>query len=373
MVFDDVALKKFITSVIPLGDGEIMACVNYADAEAFRAELEALGFKAVKHFSHGDVNGVFYENGGESVYFYTNSRVPFANAIYGASLPEDDNEIGEQLYDDTIFYQVYNDPDTASGMTYLIRMKDGSFIIIDGGFNIDAVGLINVMRRIHPLYDSDKPFTVKAWIITHPHDDHCQLLHRVMTEAIVKKKLDIKQLMYDFSDSTLLEARDPEWTPEAERVRMYAQKLRGTGTRIVKPHTGMTYVIGELSVKVLFSAAEYALTDARSVNDASLVFTAENGGKRLMILGDTGVISGKLFMDMYKPEDIHADIVQVAHHGLNGPAYPLYETIGASCYFWMINIRAYKARASKAQLNTALRESGAYNIFSCFGEAHVKL
>lgn len=375
MLIEEPSLKAYINSEFCIGDGRTMACLNCGDADAFRRALEKLGFKAAKSFALGETQGVFLSRGeGESVYICTNSGVPFANAVCGAELPDDDCEVGEELYDDTIFYQVYNDPDTASGMTYLVRMKDGSFIIIDGGYNIDAAGLINVMRRVHPLYSQDKPFSVRAWIITHPHDDHCQLLHRVMTEAIVRKKLSIKQLVFDFSARSLLEERDPEWAAEAERVRGYAEKLREGGTKIVKPHTGMSFRIGELTMSVYHTAAEYALTDARSVNDASLVFTLQNeGGKKLMILGDLGETSGEFFMKMYKPETLHSDIVQVAHHGLNGPAYPLYEAIGASCYFWMINIRAYKARASKTVLNTKLRESGAYNIFSCFGEAHVKM
>lgn len=374
MIFEENSIKKYITEQIDLGDGELMACIDFGDADAFCSALEAQGYTAEKRFTVGSTDGVFYKNGDDTVYFYKNSGIPFARAVYGAKLASDENPIGEELYDDTIFYQVYNDPDTASGMTYLIRMKDGSFVIIDGGFNIDAAGLINVMRRIHPLYDPSKPFEVAAWILTHPHDDHCQLLHRVMTEKIVKAKLNIRRLMFDFSANELILKRDPVWAPEAARVREYAEKLRGGGTEIIKPHTGMTYEIGELYMKVFFSAAEYAVTDAVSVNDASLVFTMQNEcGKKLMILGDTGEVSGDYLLKMHKPEQIHADIVQVAHHGLNGPAYPLYEAISASCYFWMINIRAYKARASKTKLNTKLRESGAFNIFSCFGEAHVRL
>ncbi len=367
-------LDKYITSRIDLGDNETMACLDFGDADAFAAELEMMGFKAEKSFTLGNTDGVFYERSGETVYLYKNSGVPFARAIFGAKLHTDDTEVGEELYDDTIFYQAFNDPDTASGMTYLVRMKDGSFIIIDGGFNMDAVGLINVMRRIHPLYENGKPFTVRAWIITHPHDDHCQLLHRVMTEAIVRKKLDIKRIMFDFSSDELLLERDPAWQPEAARVRLYADRLREAGCEVIKLHTGMTYQLGELTMKLFFTAAEYATLTAQSVNDASSVFTLQgDGGKRLMILGDTGVESGDHLMKMYTPEQLHSDIVQVAHHALNGPEYPLYEAIGASCYFWMINIRAYKARASKVPLNTWLRECGAYNIFSCFGEAHVKM
>jgi len=367
-------IDKYITEKIDLGDSETMACVDYADADAFCAELEALGYRAERRFNVGGTDGVFYVRGDDGVYFYKNSGIPFARAVYGAKLHTDDTEVGEEIYDDTIFYQVYNDPDTASGMTYLIRMKDGSFVIIDGGFNVDAVGLINVMRRIHPLYENDKPFKVRAWIITHPHDDHCKLLHRVMTEPIVRKKLDIKKLMFDFSSEGLLLERDPGWQPEAARVRMYADKLREAGCEIVKLHTGMSYKIGELCMKMFFTAAEYAVIPAQSVNDASCVFTMQSeGGKKLIILGDTGVISGDFLMKMYTADELHADICQVAHHALNGPDYSLYEAIGASCYLWMINIRAYKARASKTKLNTWLRESGAYNIFSCFGEAHIKM
>lgn len=371
----DEKASALVKSVIGLGDNETMLCLDFARSAEFKAWLAAKGYSEKKPFSLGATEGVLYENAsGECIYVYTNSGAKLAHAIFGVSDTDDDDAVGEELYDDTIFYQVYNDPDTASGMTYLVRMKDGSFIVIDGGYNIDAVGLINVMRRIHPLAELNGPFEVKAWIFTHPHDDHCQLFHRVMTEAIVRKKLNIKRVYADFSAKELLFERDPAWAPEAERARMYFGKLREGGTEIVKLHTGMSYQIGELAMNVFHTAAEYATTKALSVNDASSVFTLQSeGGKRLMILGDLGEISGEMLLKMYKPGDLHSDIVQIAHHGLNGPDYRLYEAIGATCCFWMINIRAYKTRASKAALNIKLRESGAFHFFSCFGEAHVKM
>ena len=376
----DIFTKQQLSAVISttdIGDGETMLSLNYDKADGFISSLLVGGWTCTKEYALGASVGSFLVNGEDTVYVMKNSSAKIASAFVGAKLPTLTDECGEELYDDTVFHQIYNDPDTASGLTYVIRLKDGRFVIIDGGYNIDAAGLLKLMRRIHPLCDPNGTFEVAAWIFTHPHDDHLELFCRVMREAIVRSRLNIRRIVANFSGAQTLTERDLPWLSWSERVREYAKMLEAKGCEFIKPHAAYEFNIGELTANIFFTADEYVLTDAKSVNDASLVFTLKNnnakGAKRLMILGDTGEISGALLMKMYQNGELKSDIVQIAHHGLNGPDYSLYDAIGAKCCFWMINIRAYKQRANTHERNYRLRESDAFHFYSCFGESHIKL
>ena len=61
-----------------------------------------------------------------------------------------------------------------NGMSYIIQLEDGSFILIDGGnSNItDAVNLFQFMVENTP---GDSKPVIAAWIFSHPHGDHINL------------------------------------------------------------------------------------------------------------------------------------------------------------------------------------------------------
>lgn len=368
---------SIVTSTTDIGDNEVMLSLDFGRADEFIGSLEKGGWKCGKEYTLGASHGRFFVRGEESLYLLKNTSAEIASAFYGAKLPSDTDECGEELYDDTVFHQIYNDPDTASGMTYVIRLKDGRFIIIDGGFNIDAAGLIKLMRRIHPLCDPNGTFDVAAWIFTHPHDDHLELFCRVMSEKIVRSRLNIKRIIANFPGVQTLIDRNPTWLSWAERGRGYFGELTEKGCEFIKVHTAYEFNIGELTANFFYTADEYVLTEAKSVNDASCVFTlknnAEKSAKRLMILGDLCELAGNMLLKMYKNGELKSDIVQLAHHGLNGPDYSVYEAIGAKCCFWMINIRAYKKYAPTEPNDILLRASDAFHFYSCFGEAHIRL
>jgi hypothetical protein len=75
------------------------------------------------------------------------------------------------------------------GLGQVITLADGSFILIDGGRNYGGAGevtnLWNVLREMHKRAHSSyptatKPIHIRAWIITHEHGDHHNLLMNFM-------------------------------------------------------------------------------------------------------------------------------------------------------------------------------------------------
>ena len=58
-----------------------------------------------------------------------------------------------------------------NGLSVVIRLSDGRFIVIDGGFNTDAHArdLVMTLRQQCADYSTSGSPTVAAWIITHYH------------------------------------------------------------------------------------------------------------------------------------------------------------------------------------------------------------
>ncbi len=56
------------------------------------------------------------------------------------------------------------------GMSYIVGLCDGSFVIIDGGFEFES-DADRLMEHLLKLNDGKIP-TAAAWIFTHPHIDY---------------------------------------------------------------------------------------------------------------------------------------------------------------------------------------------------------
>ena len=303
--------------------------------------------------------------------------MPFGRAVLGAKLISDDNEVGEPIYNDTVFYQTYDDPKTDGGMTYLIRMKDGRFIIIDGGYNISGEGLLRVMEELHPKCTENVPFEVAAWIITHSHDDHIELLKRNIDNEDFTSRLVIRRLYANLPSSETLRGRDDGVITCNDFMRNVCfGKLLARDCEIFKPHTGMSINIGELTMNVFYTQAEWHSVEMKTINDASLVLTfTGKGGKTVMITGDIMQRVADYIVRMYTPAQLHADVVQVAHHALIGPDITFYEIIKPKICFWPIGLNGYgyTKYPSITERNDKLRSMDVINCIGCFGSAQIVL
>ena len=64
----------------------------------------------------------------------------------------------------------YTDPEReGTGMSFVMTLADGSYIVYDGGFRIDAPILLDYLEKNN--VRSEKP-RIAAWVLTHSHGDH---------------------------------------------------------------------------------------------------------------------------------------------------------------------------------------------------------
>ena len=365
-----------VDGVYDLGDGETLLTFDYDREREFCCPLTGLGWKSVKRFSLGNTDGTFYTHAdGRTVYVYTNTGVPFGHAVLGARLPADDSSVGEPIYNDTVFYQAYNDPTMSGCMTYLIRMKDGRFVIIDGGFHLDGAGLLRIMEQLHPHIGENERFTVAAWLLTHPHDDHIELLKRLLADDAIMARLDIKNMYANCPAESALGGVDEQVIPDNNWMRHVCfEALRSRGGVISKPYAGMSFSVGELCIKVYYTQAEWRYVEMKTVNDASVVMEISRaGGKKVLILGDIMNRAAVHIMKMYTPEQLHAEVVQVAHHAHVGPDINFYRAIDPKVCFWPISINVLSCTEppSISIRNDKMRETDVLNLLSCFGPAQI--
>ncbi|MGM9682717.1 MAG: ComEC/Rec2 family competence protein [Eubacteriales bacterium] len=224
--------------------------------------------------------------------------------------------------------------DTAdvNGMCYVMRLEDGSFIIIDGGHgeSDDAERIFNTMRKQAP--DPDN-MVIAAWIFTHAHGDH------VGTFPLFAKTygdvVPVEQFIFNFPSS---DAASQGGGDSRSQVMSAINSTAYKTSKRVKAHVGQVFYIRNVKIEILCNLEllePYTMqSNDNSYNNTSLIFTMETNGKRIMILGDCYPAESAAMKRIYTSQTLKCDIVQIAHHGIEGTKADLYSLIAPEYAFW---------------------------------------
>lgn len=202
------------------------------------------------------------------------------------------------------------------GMSYVVRLSDGRFIIFDGGreYEPDAKELYDCLKRdcVTP-----KP-VIAAWIMTHPHSDHyhCYMtfMEHFADEVVIEKYLLTFPEHDDAVHYPALFNKDKRFednSPFTNIPRMFAY-MQKNGAPIYAPHTGQRYIIGDAVCDILGSIDD-TIHRSQNINATSVIVRMELGGQVILWCADAAF--GETRLAEKYGQYLKADILQVPHHG----------------------------------------------------------
>ena len=200
-----------------------------------------------------------------------------------------------------------------NGLCIVIRLSDGRFIVVDGGFNRqrDADELYKLLKDNTP---AGMEPTVAAWFITHGHSDHHGTFATLFC-ARYKASVNVENVMFNPPENKLFVGTVSNPTSSAINARItMLNAIKAFKAHHVRSHIGDRYYIGDAVVDVLYSIDYQYPTTFDYYNTSSLIFSIKLAGQRIIITGDASNESFKRAVEMYGA-DLKCDIVQVAHHG----------------------------------------------------------
>lgn len=202
------------------------------------------------------------------------------------------------------------------GMSYVIRLTDGRFIVIDGGrdFEPDRERLFKCLSEGSP---DEKP-VIAAWILTHPHSDHYLCFIGFMEQYGDRVEVERYILNFPEGDDILhypkIEKKDKRFEDSSGKTnipKMWAQ-IEKSGGIAYTAHTGMRFNIGGANLEILASMDD-TIHRSSNINASSLVIRMELAGQVILWATDAS------FSDARLPEKfgeyLKADILQAPHHG----------------------------------------------------------
>ena len=315
--------------------------IGETDAAAFITYLNALEADGWVQYSNNIMDGTnlfaTYTKDAGSIYcYYISSK----RTAYLVSSPEQKLEPRQQdnQYEAICKPQLTQikllNKEWRGGMSYLLRLSDGRFIMIDGGYNEQD---FYHARQLYALMEEQNVLdniTIAAWIITHPHIDHLGTAADFL-RYYKSNQVELQQMIFNFPTDDDIMKFEPESVtsdhPSYMPTFMLALDILWPELTITVCHTGQRYHFADATIEVLHTLEDFYPKTMNSLssnqmNGASVVFSLEVGGQKTMFLADSAEDCSKDLYAMWG-DYLKSDMMQAAHHGLRGGTVDLYKAI----------------------------------------------
>jgi len=199
------------------------------------------------------------------------------------------------------------------GDSFIIQLKNGNFILDDGGMPADVLYLLEYLEELTP--DGKKP-VIEAWFLTHGHGDHIGAFVMFEENPELAERIFVEGVY--FSEPEI----NGETVQQGIRGVQNCRTVSGESPHIYRPQTGQRYYFNDITIDILHTQEQLPREEyCNGFNDSStwLLYTIE--GQKFLHGGDAGRGSIEVVKSTYEQEFLDFDIMASFHHGQN-----IYET-----------------------------------------------
>lgn len=214
----------------------------------------------------------------------------------------------------------------AYGNSFVIQLKNGHFLISDGGMEYEIEYLLDYLDANTP--DGEIP-VVEGWFITHAHEDHCGAINAFYDREDLVSRVHVEGVYYSSpNDETVLknagggESKDYVLT---RVIRGVLRNSKGEPTAFYRPQTGQRYYFNDTTIDILLAQEQLSVdaTDSNiryrgNLNSSSTVclFTSEN--QTCLLSGDLEETGFDWLFGNYNETMFNTlDFFTLNHHGFN--------------------------------------------------------
>lgn len=246
------------------------------------------------------------------------------------------------------------------GASFIIRTRDGSFVIVDGG-NSDKSDEEHLLEFLKAHSKKAVP-VISLWIFTHADCDHITAATNFMERF--GEEVDVKAFSYQFPDPECMDFDKNGGTAKNIRRLERVIKERFPLAALHRMHTGEIYSLAGARIEVLYTPDNLFPYTATSYNDFSAAFTVDfDGGARALFLGDAVRHTSAQIAKLYG-EYLKSDIMTVVHHGLIGGNIDLYRCADPEVCLWNTPEKRFTGECETHRFKWCLGEGGCtYNAY----------
>jgi beta-lactamase superfamily II metal-dependent hydrolase len=202
------------------------------------------------------------------------------------------------------------------GNSFVFQLKNGHFIISDGGTWVDLPYLLDYLETLVP--EGELPI-VDAWFITHAHGDHCGALMGFLDNTEWMKRLYVNGVYFsEPNDWVQSKCGGDLQIPKMKWATKWLIREDGEYCEFYRPQTGQRYYFNDLTIDVLLCQEQVPVEDYHGdLNTSSTVTVITVEGQKLFFSGDIHQEGLRFIIRNYTKEYLTLDFFTLNHHGFN--------------------------------------------------------
>ena len=207
-----------------------------------------------------------------------------------------------------------------AGNSFILQLKNGHFIINDGGEADDLPYLLDYLDS--KVEDGEKPI-VDAWIISHAHKDHMGVFLGFQEKQQYTERLYVEEVYFTVP-SAEAQKGDAANYDQADLLCFYAEAVpgilkstNGSAPKQIRMRLGERYFFNDFTVDVVFTPDILPYTQWKTWNATSVVLMYTIEGQKMMIDGDMDWECQKVLLETFDDKYLDMKIYQAPHHGGN--------------------------------------------------------
>lgn len=208
----------------------------------------------------------------------------------------------------------------SNGNSFVIQLKNGHFIIEDGGKEEDAIYLLEYLESLTP--EGEKP-VIEAWFITHPHDDHAGAMSKIATTQEYLNRIYVEGFYYyDLSNTMINYLKLQPGTDMQRDITLYYRAFKTTsgGTpELYRPQFGQKYYFCDLTIDVALTLEQCTrdTLDNFDCNDSSTWLMHNIEGQKFLCTGDSNYATQNTAILLLDQSYFDVEVFATPHHAIN--------------------------------------------------------
>ncbi len=261
--------------------------------------------------------------------------------------------VGVAPDDETTYY---------NGMCYIFRLDDGSFIIYDGGWQIQPA-----MSRMYDALVKYAPdpnnIVVSAWVFTHGHSDHGGAF-KLFANAY-NAKVKVEKFIYNLPSAEV----DIEFSMVSKNNDLRAAMNKFPSAEQFHALPGQKFYIRNAEIEIFYTGEMLKDGYVDVFNSTSIISRVTLEGQTFLMTGDIPGDSGRRAAFLYE-DALISDFFQLPHHGVGEGRHPNHErfmsAVKPSYVLWPTSKYLYDRSAKSFSEFVYNKNNGVKDIFISF-------